>query len=83
MPPEGAIPAAFVISDCMVTKQSPQLAVIVKANGHTVAEWALGPDRSLRKMVVTLPAVKPVVPALNAVTEKVVYGIVPPLTVMT
>lgn len=44
--PAGPVPAAFVVSDCMVSEAAPGLAVVVKANGRKVAEWNFGPDRT-------------------------------------
>ncbi len=55
-PLSSALPAVFVISDCMVSRKAPKLGVRLKANGVEVAEWTLGPDREVRKLPVTLPA---------------------------
>jgi len=40
--PSGIIPAAFVISDCMVSASTPELSVTVKANGQQVGDWTFG-----------------------------------------
>jgi hypothetical protein len=53
-PPGKAIPAAFVISDCMVCGRAPKLPVVVKANGRVVAEWTLD-DRKVHTRSVNLP----------------------------
>lgn len=55
-PLAGGLPASFVISDCMVSKTSPALPVRIKANGHLVGEWTLGPDREVHRRSVNLPA---------------------------
>jgi len=49
------IPAAFVISDCMVSGRAPKLPVVVKANGCVVAEWELD-DRKVHVRSVNLPS---------------------------
>jgi hypothetical protein len=48
------IPAAFVISDCMVCGRAPKLPVVVKANGRVVAEWTLD-DRNAHTRSINLP----------------------------
>jgi hypothetical protein len=53
-PPGGAIPASFVISDCMVSGRASKLPIVVKANGHLVAEWALA-GRQVHTRSVNLP----------------------------
>ena len=53
-PPGRAIPASFVISDCMVSRRAPKLPVVVKANGCVVAEWTLD-DRKVHTRSVDLP----------------------------
>ena len=55
-PPETAMPAAFVISDCMVSETVPDLPVRVTANGQLVGEWVLGPDRVPHLRSIQLPA---------------------------
>ncbi len=52
--PPASIPAAFVISDCMVFGRAPKLPVVVKANGRVVAEWTLD-DRKVHTRSVNLP----------------------------
>jgi hypothetical protein len=52
--PEMATPAAFVISDCMVSGRAPKLPVVVKANGRVVAEWTLD-DRKVHTRSINLP----------------------------
>jgi len=54
-PAGGDLPAAFVISDCMVSPAFPRLPVIVKANGQVVAEWVLE-DRRPHRQFATIPA---------------------------
>ena len=54
-PPGGALPAAFVISDCMVSKSAPLLPVRVKANGRVAGEWRFS-DREVQRCSLTLPA---------------------------
>jgi hypothetical protein len=55
-PPTGDIPAAFVISDCMVSPDGAALPVVVKANGRIVGEWTLGPSRVPHIRSVNVPA---------------------------
>jgi hypothetical protein len=52
--PSKAIPASFVISDCMVSGRAPKLPVVVKANGRVVAEWTLD-DRKVHTRSINLP----------------------------
>lgn len=54
-PPSTALPASFVISDCMVSKSAPTLSVRVKANGRVVGEWKFT-DREVHRRSVSLPA---------------------------
>jgi hypothetical protein len=54
-PPAGALPASFVVSDCMVSKAAPKLTVRVKANGREVAEWEFR-DREAHRRSIELPA---------------------------
>ncbi len=54
-PPATALPASFIISDCVVSKTAPSLPVRVRANGKLVAEWTLGPDREVHRRAVDLP----------------------------
>jgi hypothetical protein len=54
-PASGDLPAAFVISDCMVSPRAPRLPVTVKANGQAVAEWVLENRRPHRQFA-TIPA---------------------------
>lgn len=54
-PLSGDVPAAVVISDCMIAGPAPKLAVAVKANGHTVAEWAIE-KRKVHRRSFTIPA---------------------------
>ncbi|MBZ5609994.1 MAG: hypothetical protein LAP38_17165 [Acidobacteriia bacterium] len=54
--PAGDLPAAFVISDCNLGGSSPRLPVRVKANGHVVGDWTLGPDREAHKRSINIPA---------------------------
>jgi hypothetical protein len=53
-PPGKAVPASFVISDCMVCERAPKLPVVVKANGRVVAEWTLD-DRNVHTRSLNLP----------------------------
>jgi hypothetical protein len=53
-PPGKAVPASFVISDCMVSESAPKLPVLVKANGRVVAEWTLD-DRKVHARSADLP----------------------------
>ncbi len=53
--PVKAVAASFVISDCMVSKNAPELPVLVKANGKIVAEWKLK-HRNPHRRIVHLPA---------------------------
>ena len=53
---------SFVVSDCMVSPDSPELPVRVSANGHLIGDWVLGPDRVPHVRSVELPA--------RAITEK-------------
>jgi len=55
-PPKSALPASFIISDCVVSKDSPTLAVRIRANGHAAGEWTLGPARAVHRRSITLPA---------------------------
>jgi hypothetical protein len=55
-PPTGALPASFVISDCMVSKGTPPLTVGIRANGQLAGEWTLGPGREVQRRSITLPA---------------------------
>jgi hypothetical protein len=55
-PPTAAVPASFVISDCVVSASAPALQVRVKANGKLVGDWTLGPDREVHRRSVELPA---------------------------
>ncbi|HLK20847.1 MAG TPA: hypothetical protein VKT81_17970, partial [Bryobacteraceae bacterium] len=54
--PTAAVPASFIISDCVVSSSAPALPVRVKANGKLVGEWTLGPDREVHRRSVNLPA---------------------------
>ncbi len=54
-PASGDLPAAFVISDCMVSARAPKLPVTVRANGVAVAEWVLD-DRRPHRQFATIPA---------------------------
>jgi hypothetical protein len=49
------VPAAFLISDCVVSKTAPALPVRVKANGRLVGEWNLE-ERDVQRHSVNLPA---------------------------
>jgi len=55
-PPTAAVPASFIISDCVVSASAPALPVRIKANGKLVGEWTLGPDREVHRRSVDLPA---------------------------
>jgi hypothetical protein len=68
-PVSGDLPAAFVISDCMVSPGAPKLPVIVKANGHAVAEWVLDNRRPHRRFVVIPAAVAAAAPDLTVTFE--------------
>jgi len=57
-----------VISDCMVRPANPKLPVIVKANGHTVAEWVLD-NRKPHTRTFQLPAAALDRPELNLTFE--------------
>jgi hypothetical protein len=52
---QGPVPAAFVISDCMVSESAPELSVCVKANGKPVADWNFGPNRQPHVQGLELP----------------------------
>jgi len=54
--PAAGIPAAFVLTDCNVGGSAPSLSVQVKANGHPVGEWTLGPERESHKRLIQIPA---------------------------
>jgi hypothetical protein len=54
-PHTTAMPATFVISDCMVSAKSPALAVHVKANGCPIADWNFT-GREVHRRSVHLPA---------------------------
>jgi hypothetical protein len=54
-PTHGAVPASFIISDCMVSKDAPALPVLVKANGRLAGAWTLGPDRVTHRRTLDLP----------------------------
>jgi hypothetical protein len=54
-PPGKAIPASFVISDCMVSRRDSKLPVVVKANGRVAAEWTLD-SRKVHTRSVNLPS---------------------------
>ena len=52
----AAVPASFIISDCMVSESAQALPIRVKVNGQSVGEWTLGPDREIHRRSVNLPA---------------------------
>jgi len=54
--PPGAVPASFVISDCVVSKAAPKLLVRAKANGLPVGEWTFGPEREIERVAFDIPA---------------------------
>jgi hypothetical protein len=54
-PATGALPASFIISDCMVSKNAPVLAVRVKAAGRALAEWEFK-DREVHRRSFDVPA---------------------------
>jgi hypothetical protein len=54
-PPTSALPASFIISDCMVSKSAPLLAVRLKAEGRALAEWEFK-DREVHRRSVDVPA---------------------------
>jgi hypothetical protein len=68
-PVVGDIPAAFVISDCMVSSRAPNLPVTVKANGHAVAEWILNGRRPHRRFATIPAAVFAAAPELTVTFE--------------
>jgi hypothetical protein len=53
--PKGPVPAAFVVSDCVVAESAPNLSVTVEANGHEVGDWKFGPERTPHVRTVELP----------------------------
>jgi len=55
-PPSAGFPISFVISDCALSKAAPSLPVRIKANGHPVAEWTLGPERDPHCRTINVPA---------------------------
>jgi hypothetical protein len=54
-PPTGALPASFIVSDAMVSKAAPNLAVRIKANGQLAGEWTLA-ARGVQRRSLNLPA---------------------------
>jgi hypothetical protein len=54
--PDLAAIATFTITDVAVTEQYPLLDVSVAFNGHTLAEWSLGPSRMKVEQKVLVPA---------------------------
>jgi hypothetical protein len=65
----GDLPAAFAISDCMVSARAPKLPVIVKANGTTVARWVLDNRRPHRQFATIPAAVIAAAPELTVTFE--------------
>jgi hypothetical protein len=55
-PPGTNLPTSFIVSDCMVSKTTSPLAVRIKANGHPVGEWKLGPSRGVHRRSLNIPA---------------------------
>ena len=53
--PAESVPMSMVISDCMVHGAAGKLPVVVKANGHVVAEWTLD-NRKAHTRCFQLPA---------------------------
>jgi hypothetical protein len=68
-PVSGDLPAAFVISDCMVSPSAPRLPVAVKANGQAVAEWVLDGRRVHRRFANIPAAVVAAAPELTLTFE--------------
>jgi hypothetical protein len=68
-PASGDLPAAFVISDCMVSPRAPRLPVTVKANGQAVAEWVLENRRPHRQFATIPAAVVAAAPELTIAFE--------------
>jgi hypothetical protein len=64
-PVSADLPAAFVISDCMVSPRAPKLPVTVKANGQPVAEWVLDNRRPHRQFAAIPAAVAARAPELT------------------
>ncbi|HEV2689872.1 MAG TPA: hypothetical protein VGV35_15035, partial [Bryobacteraceae bacterium] len=54
-PATSALPVSFIISDCMVSKSAPSLAVRVKAGGRALAEWEFK-DREVHRRSLDVPA---------------------------
>ena len=54
-PVEADLPAAFVISDCVISAAQPTLEVTVKANGREVGSWSIR-DRRPHCRSVHIPA---------------------------
>jgi hypothetical protein len=68
-PATGDLPAAFVISSCMVSPKVRKLPVTVKANGQTVAEWVLDNRRPHRQFATIPAAVVEAAPELTLTFE--------------
>jgi hypothetical protein len=55
-PPKVELPVSLIVSDCVVSRDSPTLDVLVKANGRAIAKWTLGPARAVHRRWLVLPA---------------------------
>jgi hypothetical protein len=55
-PPEQAAVATVVMNDAVVNDDCPELKVKFLVNGRELAEWKLGPARSLEQRTVLIPA---------------------------
>ena len=68
-PVSGDLPAAFIISDCMIGPAAPSLAVSVKANGRDAGAWTVT-DRRPHCQTILIPAdVAAASPALTITFE--------------
>ncbi|HYL72600.1 MAG TPA: hypothetical protein VEU96_00255 [Bryobacteraceae bacterium] len=54
-PVTGPQPAAFIVSDCVVSKAAPSLTVRVKSGARSLAEWEFK-DREVHRRSLELPA---------------------------
>lgn len=54
--PAGAVPASFIVSDWMASKDAPSLSVSVRANGHLAGQWTLDSSRGVHRRTLEIPA---------------------------
>jgi hypothetical protein len=54
-PAAGALPASFVVSDCVVSDKAPKMTVSLTANGIEAGRWEFG-DREVNRRSFTVPA---------------------------